>query len=96
MTDKSSRLPAYKELNDTNDRNFAAFNGAQLGNPEKGAEIIYDVVTGTGHAKGRSLPEVLPLGSDASKEIGKAATDILQMVKEWEDISALSDFPEGT
>ncbi|KAJ5154613.1 Short-chain dehydrogenase/reductase SDR [Penicillium coprophilum] len=93
-TSESSRLPAYRELNNTTDANFAAFNGAQLGDPVKGAQIIYDVVTSSGVAAGRELPELLPLGSDASEEISKAASRTLASVEEFRDLSALSDIPK--
>lgn len=86
-TDDSSRLSAYKELNATTDANFAAFHGAQLGDPVKGAQIIYDVVTATGG----KLPELLPLGSDASEEISKSASRTLASVEEFKALSAMSD-----
>ena len=68
-TDSASRLSAYADLNATTDANFNAFHGAQLGDPVKGAEIIFDVVSSSGVAAGKELPELLPLGSDASSEI---------------------------
>ena len=94
-TNQSSRLPAYSELNRTTDANFAAFHGAQLGDPVKGAQIIYNVVTSSGAAAGRKLPELLPLGSDASEEISKSASRTLASVEEFKDISALSDIPKA-
>ncbi|OJJ85398.1 SDR family oxidoreductase [Aspergillus glaucus CBS 516.65] len=93
-TDKSSRVDAYADLNATIESNFAAFNGAQLGDPVKGAQIIYYVVTSSGVAEGKELPELLPLGSDASAEISKAASQVQASVEEWKDISALSDIKE--
>lgn len=95
MTDKTSRLAAYTEINNTTDDNFAAFHGAQLGNPEKGIEIVYDVITSSGVAAGRELPDFFPLGSDASDEIRKTATKTIDTVEEWRKISGLSDFPKG-
>jgi NAD(P)-dependent dehydrogenase (short-subunit alcohol dehydrogenase family) len=94
-TPETSRLPAYTDLNATNDANFAVFNGNQLGDPIKGATIIFDVVTSSGVAAGRELPELLPLGSDASEEISKAASKTIAAVEEWRGISALSDIPHG-
>ncbi|BCR92231.1 putative secondary metabolism biosynthetic enzyme [Aspergillus chevalieri] len=79
----------------TTDANFAAFHGAQLGDPVKGAQIIYDVVTSSGAAAGRKLPELLPLGSDASEEISKSASGTLASVEEFKTISALSDIPKA-
>ena len=95
MTTEKSRLPAYTDLNAITDANFAAFNGTQLGNPAKGAEILYDVIASSGVAAGRELPEFLPLGSDASDEIAKAASKTIATVEEWREISALTDFSKG-
>ncbi|KAL2133670.1 hypothetical protein VTI74DRAFT_1948 [Chaetomium olivicolor] len=94
-TPPSTRLREYDEINAVADENFKKFNGKQLGNPVKGAEIIYEVVTSTGIAEGKALPEFLPLGSDAAIEISKAAQKTLDAVEEWKPISVLSDFPEG-
>ncbi|KAF4543306.1 Short-chain dehydrogenase/reductase SDR [Lasiodiplodia theobromae] len=91
MTTPEQRLPDYADLNKSNDANFAAFHGAQLGDPKKGAEVIYDVVTSSGVAAGRPLPPFLPLGSDASTEIAKSAQATLDAINEWRSISALSD-----
>lgn len=94
-TPPSTRLPEYDEINRVADDNFKNYNGKQLGNPVKGASIIYEVVTSTGVAEGKPLPEFLPLGSDASTEISKAAQKTLDGIDEWRSISRLSDFAEG-
>lgn len=94
-TPPSTRLPEYDEINKVADGNFKTFNGRQLGDPVKGAEIMYEVITSTGIAEGRPLPEFLPLGSDATTEITKAVNKTLDAIDEWRSISALSDFPEG-
>ncbi|KAI1372047.1 hypothetical protein F4677DRAFT_433905 [Hypoxylon crocopeplum] len=91
-TDRATRIPDYEELNATAEANFKAFNGNQAGNPVKGCEIIYDVVTSSGLAAGRELPEFLPLGSDANTEITKSAQKTIDEVKEWEEITKQSDF----
>jgi NAD(P)-dependent dehydrogenase (short-subunit alcohol dehydrogenase family) len=94
-TPPSTRIPEYDEINKAADEAFKNFNGTQLGNPVKGAEVIYEVVTSTGVAEGKPLPAFLPLGSDASDEISKAANQVLEGIETWRDISALSDFSEG-
>ena len=91
-TEKEARLDDYAELNATNDKNFEAFHGNQAGDPVKGVEIIFDVLTGTGAAKGRQVPPFLPLGSDAAAEIVKSAQATIDQVKDWETIARLSDF----
>ncbi|KAK4225944.1 putative oxidoreductase [Podospora fimiseda] len=94
-TTTSTRIEAYDGINAKADAAFKAFDGSQLGNPVKGAEVIYEVVTSTGVTKGRHLPEFLPLGSDATEEIGKACRKTMDALEEWKEISALSDFPQG-
>jgi NAD(P)-dependent dehydrogenase (short-subunit alcohol dehydrogenase family) len=74
---------------------FAQYNGAQLGEPVKVVNIIYDVITSTGVAEGKGLPEFSPLGSDASTQIAEGAQKAIVVVDEWRGISALSDFPSG-
>ncbi|KAK2805719.1 hypothetical protein FQN51_009222 [Onygenales sp. PD_10] len=94
-TSSAERIPDYAQMNATADSNLAGFHGTQLGNPVKGAEVIYDVITSSGCAAGRTLPGFFALGSDATTEISKSASQTLDDLKEWKDISALSDFPEG-
>ncbi|KAK0718670.1 hypothetical protein B0T26DRAFT_648163 [Lasiosphaeria miniovina] len=91
-TAPAHRLDEYAELNASAEKAFEGFHGNQLGNPIKGAEVIYDVVTSSGCAAGRSLPTFLPVGSDASTEIIKAAYELINGVEEWRSISVLSDF----
>ena len=95
LTRGSNKIDDYNELNGSLEKAFASAHGAQLGDPVKGAEIIYDVLTSSGVAKGRQIPSFLPLGSDASAQIAKVASEGLDLVKEWEKISGLSDFPSG-
>ncbi|PGH00157.1 hypothetical protein GX51_05970 [Blastomyces parvus] len=94
-TSSTERIPDYAEMNATADGNFAKFHGAQLGDPVKGVEVIYDVITSSGHAAGKDLPEFFALGSDAVTEISKSASQTLACLTEWKEISAISDFPEG-
>lgn len=94
-TPPGTRLKDYDEINAVADENLRKANGKQLGNPVKGAEIIYEVVTSTGVAQGKPLPELLPLGSDATTEISKAARRTLDAVEQWRAVSALSDFEDG-
>ncbi len=76
-------------------KNIKAYNGAQIGNPIKGAEIIYDVVTSSGVAAGHELPGFLPLGSDANAEITKNAQAVIDEVKKWASISEQTGLPKG-
>lgn len=94
-TAADSRLSDYAEINKNADDAFVNFHGAQLGNPVKGAQIMYDVVTSSGVAAGRELPGLLPLGSDAVAEITKTAKGTIADVEAWADVAAQSDYPSG-
>lgn len=94
-TDSTMRLPDYAEINKTTDDNFGQFHGHQLGDPAKGAQIMYDVFTSSGCAAGLDLPAFLPLGSDASAEIAKAANETLATIEQLRSISAKTDLPGG-
>ncbi|KAI0597056.1 hypothetical protein F4775DRAFT_584601 [Biscogniauxia sp. FL1348] len=93
--DRSRRIPDYDELNAMAEGNFRAYHGNQLGDPVKGAEIIYDVVTSSGVAAGLELPGFMPLGSDASAQITKTAEMTIGDVKKWASIAQQSDIQEG-
>ncbi|KAI0139546.1 NAD(P)-binding protein [Hypoxylon sp. NC0597] len=95
LTEIVTRIPDYAELNATAAANFKAFHGSQAGDPIKGVEIIYDLVTSSGLAAGRPLPSFMPLGSDAVTEISKSAQKTIEGVKEWEEIARQSDFRDG-
>ncbi|KAI1120337.1 NAD(P)-binding protein [Nemania abortiva] len=95
QTTTTTRISDYAEINKNADDAFAGFHGTQLGNPVKGAEILYDVITSTGLAAGRDLPGFLPLGSDAGAVITKAAKSTIADIEAWADISSQSDYPEG-
>ncbi|KAI1146775.1 hypothetical protein F4825DRAFT_439659 [Nemania diffusa] len=94
-TTTETRIADYADINRAADDAFANFHGAQLGDPVKGAQILYDVITSSGVAAGRDLPGFLPLGSDASAVIAKAAKKTVADIEEWADIAAQSDYPEG-
>lgn len=92
---EEDRLTDYAELNAVLDKTLDQIYGNELGDTAKGAEIIYEVLTGSGVAKGRDVPPFFPLGSDAVTAITKSAEQTLKEIKEWADISRLSDAPIG-
>ncbi|KAL2263591.1 hypothetical protein VTK26DRAFT_6058 [Humicola hyalothermophila] len=94
-TPPTARLPEYAEINAVADAFFNEFYGKQPGDPVKGVQIIYEVVTSTGVAEGRPLPGFLVLGSDATAGISNAVHKVLDAVEEWKSVSVMSDFSEG-
>ncbi|RKU39777.1 hypothetical protein DL546_000885 [Coniochaeta pulveracea] len=67
------------------------FNGKQLGDVEKCARVIVDVLTQEGVGEGRKIPVRLPLGSDTLAAVKENAERELAMVREWESIAKLTD-----
>jgi hypothetical protein len=55
-TSTEQRILAYAGMSAQVESAFAQYNGAQLGDPVKGVEIIYDVITSTAVAEGKELP----------------------------------------
>lgn len=92
---KGNRILGYEGLNKEVEATLEFYNEKQLGDPVKGCEIIFEVITSTGRAEGRELPAWMPLGSDAFQVIANAAQEALKVAKEWEDLAVQSDYPEG-
>ncbi|KAI0532671.1 estradiol 17-beta-dehydrogenase [Xylaria digitata] len=80
----SAGLAAQKELIIRADNN-------QLGDVEKGARVIVDVLTQTGVALGREIPVRLILGSDAMRVIRNKIKATEALLKEWEDVIISTD-----
>lgn len=86
------RLPAYDEtavgkaraMLDRADNN-------QLGNVEKGAKVIMDVLTKSGTAEGREIPARVVLGTDCLATVKDKLSTTLEILKDWEPIFASTD-----
>lgn len=68
------------------------YNGNQPGNPEKGVQVMIDVVKGEGVAQGRPTPTVVTLGSDCHKAVKEYCESTLQRIEEWKEVSYSTDF----
>ncbi|KAF5007199.1 hypothetical protein FDECE_6461 [Fusarium decemcellulare] len=69
-----------------------ASDGTQPGNPIKAAEVLIDVLTGTGAAAGKGVPTRLVLGSDCVAAIRDRMEAVGKNLSEWEHVSKLTDF----
>ncbi len=69
-----------------------ASNGTQLGNPEKGVQIMLDVVRGEGVAQGKEFPKSLLMGSDTFAVVQDKIHGCLKLQEEWESVSKSTDF----
>ncbi|KAI0452242.1 estradiol 17-beta-dehydrogenase [Xylaria acuta] len=63
----------------------------QLGDVNKGARVIVDVLTQTGVGLGREIPMRLVLGSDAMHAIRNKINATDALLKEWEDVIVSTD-----
>ncbi|KAF2969331.1 hypothetical protein GQX73_g4198 [Xylaria multiplex] len=63
----------------------------QLGDVEKGARVIVDVLTQTGVASGRGIPLRLVLGSDAMQAIRNKIKATEALLEEWGDVIISTD-----
>jgi len=72
---------------------FKATAGTQKGDPDKGVELVVDVVRGEGKALKadgtlREWPLYLPLGDDAVQDIRHKCMTMLNAVDEWADVTS--------
>jgi NAD(P)-dependent dehydrogenase (short-subunit alcohol dehydrogenase family) len=88
----SGGIADYREVSEAIRQNIASEGDKQPGDPVKGAQIIYDVVTSSGVAKDKAMPSFLPLGRDAIEEISLAAQSAINVCREWRDIASSTDF----
>ncbi|KAL7947579.1 hypothetical protein V8C42DRAFT_318155 [Trichoderma barbatum] len=88
----SDGIADYREISESVKKNIALENNKQPGDPVKGAQIIYDVVTGSGVAKDKEMPAFLPLGQDAIEEITLSAQSAIDVCQEWKDIASSTDY----
>lgn len=68
-------------------------NNNQAGDPEKGAKVIVDVLTGTGVASGKEIPDRLHLGSDIVEILKDSIIPgMLKTMDQWAEVSKSTDF----
>ncbi|KAL6872129.1 hypothetical protein J3F83DRAFT_635861 [Trichoderma novae-zelandiae] len=90
----SDGIEDYREISEAVKANIAREDNKQPGDPVKGAQVIYDVVTSSGVAKGKEMPSFLPLGPDAVQEITAAAQAAIDVCQEWREIASSTDYDD--
>ncbi|KAH9476334.1 putative oxidoreductase YusZ [Psilocybe cubensis] len=80
-------IPIYDDLRkQTKARLQSVGPGGMIsGDPRKGVDIIMDVVTNGGVAKGRAWPGYLVLGNDADYDVRKKCEKVLTALDDWSD-----------
>lgn len=91
-TPEVSRIADYAAVSEKVNAALEAYNGNQPGNPEKGVEVIVDVIHGDGVAAGKAFPTVLSLGSDTYGVVKNACESTLAGLEEWREVTLSTDF----
>ncbi|MCJ1402162.1 hypothetical protein MMC11_005381 [Xylographa trunciseda] len=92
MKTNPTTIADYVDLADEISKGCEEESGSQPGDPRKGVERILDVVTGEGMAKGKTMPERLPLGRDALEGIREKCERTLKLCDEWERLICSTDY----
>lgn len=88
------RIDAYEDENTPSGktrRALVATDGNQLGDVKKGAEVVVDMLSGTGVASGRELPVRVVLGSDTEKTIRDKFESTNKILEEWKEVLRSTD-----
>ena len=85
-------IPDYAEFNKGYQASVASLNENQPGDPRKATDWIVDVVRGEGIAAGKTLPNRLPVGTDAFDIMRGRCSEIVKICDEWEHIATDTKF----
>lgn len=72
--------------------NFAAFDGKQLGNPDKAAARMWEYIAKEGMFKGKKRLLRLPLGSDTGAAMTEVSLKLNETASEYEEVWKSTDF----
>lgn len=89
----STTIEEYRKINESVKEFLAQRDGKQLGDPKRGAAVMYDVLTSTGVAAGREVPKTLALGSDTVELVTRENNEFNKRLAEWASVSSSTDFP---
>ncbi|KAL7948853.1 hypothetical protein V8C42DRAFT_312506 [Trichoderma barbatum] len=91
-----ARIGAYEDENTPTGkarRALVSTDGNQLGDVTKGAEVVVDMLSGTGVASGKELPVRTVLGSDTDALIRGKFASTIKILDEWSDVLKSTDSP---
>lgn len=88
------QIPEYDTMRQEVQAVLSLYDGAQQGDPVRGCQLLFEVITSTGRAEGRELPAWMPLGADSCAVIRKGIEDTLKGLEEWEALAVQTAFPE--
>jgi len=91
-TPPADRPDAYKDLNEMAGKYLLSRAGMEQGDPEKAADVMIELVRGTGPFALGPLPRWVPLGSDCITDIRAKCTSVLEDINKLEAVSVSTDF----
>jgi len=71
---------------------LAGMHGKQPGDPKKGVERMFEIVMGTGLAKGKEWDVRVPLGSDAFWMLEQKVNSLVETKEKMKNIAVSTDF----
>uniref|UniRef100_A0A0W0GBX8 Uncharacterized protein n=1 Tax=Moniliophthora roreri TaxID=221103 RepID=A0A0W0GBX8_MONRR len=90
------RIADYAPITEKSEAGLQAYNGRQPGDPQRGVEVVLDIVRGEGVAKDKRFQKSIQLGSDCYADAKAESEKALNRLKEWKEVSISTDFPKGT
>ncbi|KAH7371473.1 hypothetical protein BKA64DRAFT_308590 [Cadophora sp. MPI-SDFR-AT-0126] len=90
-TAAANSIADYKPTIDNVKNMLDSYDGKQLGDPVKGAQVIVEALKGTGRAAGKTLPARLWLGSDTAPFVLATQERQNKEMEEWKDLIASTD-----
>ncbi|PNP50643.1 hypothetical protein THARTR1_08661 [Trichoderma harzianum] len=90
----AARIDAYEDEKTPTGRARRALvktDGNQLGDVVKGAEVVVDMLSGTGVASGKALPVRVMLGSDTERTVRGKIADTVEILDEWREVIRSTD-----
>jgi NAD(P)-dependent dehydrogenase (short-subunit alcohol dehydrogenase family) len=66
-------------------------NNNQPGDVVKGAKVLVDILTKTGVAEGREVPQRVALGSDSPVVIRGKCEETIKLLEEWDGVTNNTD-----
>jgi len=88
------KIKDYQEADQKTKLAFIALNGKQPNDPDRGMEVVVDVVRGEGRAAGKPFPLWLALGADAVQDIRAKATRIVESLDVYQDLSVVVGYDQ--
>lgn len=81
------KIKDYQEVDQKTKSFFLALDGKQPNDPDRGMDVVVDVVRGEGRAAGKPFPLWLALGADAVRDIRAKAVRIVESIDTYQDLS---------